>query len=355
MERLIECVPNFSEGCRLEVVDALVAAIASASADGSPLRVLHVDRGEGANRTVITFVGTPEAVCEGAFRAVQAAAELIDMRLHHGIHPRIGATDVLPLVPVSGVTLAQCAQWARLLAERIFRELGIPCYCYEAAAFVPERRNLAVCRSGEYESLPQKITDPLLRPDYSPAVYNEVVARSGAINVGARNFLIAVNFNLDTTSMPVAHTIACDVREKGRKAIAPDGMPLTDADGHAVWQRGPLKGCKAIGWYIEEYGIAQVSMNITDIEQTSLYEAYDTVCRYAAKRGTRVTGTEIIGLVPKRVLVEAGRHYAAPECLATADEATLIATAIQALHLDDLCPFDPQKKIIELAMAAVDA
>lgn len=338
MNRIIECVPNFSEGRNQAVIDGIVGAISSAGAEDDRVQVLHVDVGAGAHRTVVTFVGSPEAVCAAAFAGVCAAARLIDMRLHHGTHPRIGATDVLPLVPVKGVTLAECAQMARDLAARIARELGIPCYCYEAAAFTPDRRNLAVCRQGEYESLAEKMADPLRRPDYGPAAYDEACARSGAICVGARNFLIAVNFNLDTTSVPVATDIACDVREKGRKVMLPDGS--------ATWQRGPLKGCKAIGWYIDEYGIAQVSMNVTDISATPLHVAYDTVSHAARARGVRVTGTEIIGLVPQSVLLDAGRHYAPSET----DTAALLARAIEAMGLDDLRPFIPTEKVIELKM-----
>ncbi len=326
MNRIIECVPNYSEGRDPAVIDAIVSAIGSVPG----VQVLHVDRGEAANRTVMTFAGAPEAVVEAAFRGSATAQERIDMRLHHGTHPRTGAIDVLPLVPVSGVTLAECAVLARGLAERMFRELGIPCFCYEAAAFRPERQNLAVCRIGEYEGLQARMADPDKRPDFCGG-WDERAARSGASNVGARNFLIAVNFNLNTTSADLATEIACDVRQKGRKG--PDGR----------WIPGLLRGCKAIGWYIEEYGIAQVSMNVTDIDATPLHVAYETVCRSAAARGLRVTGTEIIGLVPRRVLVDAGRHFLE----ADADEATLVQTAVRAMGLDDLKPFDPQKKVIE--------
>ena len=326
MNRIIECVPNYSEGRDPAVIDAIVSAIGSVPG----VQVLHVDPGEAANRTVVTFAGAPEAVVEAAFRGSATAQERIDMRLHHGEHPRTGAIDVLPLVPVSGVTLAECAVMARGLAERMFRELGIPCFCYEAAAFRPERQNLAVCRIGEYEGLQARMDDPDKRPDFCGG-WDERAARSGASNVGARNFLIAVNFNLDSTSADLATEIARDVRQKGRKG--PDGQ----------WVPGPLKGCKAIGWYIEEYGVAQVSMNVTDIDATPLHVAYETVCRAAEARGVRVTGTEIIGLVPRRVLVEAGRHFLG----ADADEATLVQTAVRAMGLDDLKPFDPQKKVIE--------
>lgn len=327
MEKLIECVPNYSEGRDRSVIDAIAGAIASVEG----VRVLHVDPGQAANRTVITFVGAPEAVVEGAFRGSAMAQERIDMRRHHGEHPRIGATDVLPLVPVSGVSLEECAALARGLARRMYEELGIPCYCYEAAAFSPERRNLAVCRAGEYESLPEKMTDPARRPDFCGA-WDERAARSGASVVGARNFLIAVNFNLDTKDAGLATEVAKDVREKGRKL--PDGS----------WQRGPLKGCKAIGWYIEEYGIAQVSMNVTDIAATPLHVAYETVCRAAAARGLRVTGTEIIGLVPRQVLLDAGRYFSKGK---DAGEEELVQAAIRGMALDDLCPFDPKRKVIE--------
>ncbi len=327
MEKIIECVPNYSEGRDRSVIDAIVGAIASAEG----VRVLHVDPGQAANRTVVTFVGPPEAVVEGAFRGSAMAQERIDMRRHHGEHPRIGATDVLPLVPVSGVSLEECVALARGLARRVYEELGIPCYCYEAAAFKPERRNLAVCRAGEYEGLPEKMADPARRPDFCGA-WDERAARSGASVVGARNFLIAVNFNLDTKDALLATEVAMDVREKGRKL--PDGS----------WKRGPLKGCKAIGWYIEEYGIAQVSMNVTDIAATPLHVAYETVCGAAAARGLRVTGTEIIGLVPRQVLLDAGRHFLQQD---GPGEEALVQAAVRGMALDDLCPFDPQRKVIE--------
>ena len=333
MKRIVECVPNFSEGRDAEVIASIVEAIRTAEADDERVQVLNVDAGEAANRTVVTFIGEAEAVCEAAFRAVRTAGELIDMRQQHGTHPRIGATDVMPLVPLSGITLEECASLARTLAERIYRELGIPCYCYEAAAFTPERRNLAVCRAGEYESLPEKMEDPLRRPDFGPAHYDERTARTGASVVGARDLLIAVNFNLDTTSVPLAHEIACDVREKGRKI-------------NGQWARGTLKGCKAIGWYIEEYGIAQVSMNITDIHATPLHRAYDEVCRAAAARGAKVTGTEIIGLVPRSVLEEAGRYFAVSG-ERTAD-GNLIGIAISSMHLDDLRPFNIDEKTLPI-------
>lgn len=349
MKRIMECVPNFSEGRDKSVIDAIVNAIASAEAGSEKVKVLHVDAGEAANRTVVTFIGTPEAVCEAAFQGVKMAGERIDMRHQHGTHPRSGATDVLPFVPIAGITLEECAVMARTLARRVYDELGIACYCYEAAAYIPERKNLAVCRAGEYEALPQKLEDSARRPDFGPDHYNDTVARSGACNIGARNYLIAVNFNLNTQSVEEATEIACDVREKGRKIKADEG------EGYS-WKRGSLKGCKAIGWYIDEYGVAQVSMNITDIYSTPLHTAYEEVVRAAQARGITVTGTEIIGLVPKSVLVDAGRHFLAirkrahEESLMEDDEKTLIQVAIEAMGLDDLCPFDPGKKIIEYLM-----
>ena len=331
MEKIIECVPNFSEGRNRKTIDAIVDEIQKAGGSKTEVKILNVDPGHAANRTVITFTGSPEAVVEAAFHGVRKAGELIDMRRHQGTHPRSGATDVLPLVPISGISLEECADLARKLAERIHSELGIPCYCYEAAAFKMQRRNLAVCRAGGYEALAEKIADPQRRPDFSPEEYNECVARHGATNVGARNFLIAVNFNLNTTSTQTATEIAYKVRESGH--------PTTKVPG-------PLKGCKAIGWYIDEYGIAQVSMNITDIDSTPLHIAYEQVCKAAAAQGVQVTGTEIVGLVPKRVLVDAGSYFMGEEL---ADE-TLIEAAIKSMGLDDLRPFIPAEKVIEYLM-----
>lgn len=358
MKRIIECVPNFSEGRNREVIDKIVAAIAAVkvNVDGrqESVKVLDVDPGEATNRTVVTFVGSPEAVLEAAFQGVKKAAELIDMRLHKGAHPRSGATDVLPLIPVSGITLEECAELARGLAKRIFDEQQIPCYCYEAAAFKPERKNLAVCRAGEYEALPEKVVDPERKPDFGPGEYTDVVAKAGAINVGARNFLVAVNFNLNTTSTRRAMAVAFDVREKGRKMReggSLTGKVLRDENGKEMWQPGTLKGCKAIGWYIDEYGIAQVSMNITDIEATSLHKAYEEVCRAASARGLKVTGTEIVGLVPKRVLIDAGKFYLEKQqrSLGIAED-EILKIAVKSMSLDDLKPFNPHEKVIEYLM-----
>ncbi len=349
MNPIIECVPNYSEGRDRGVIDAIVAAIAAVPG----VKVLDVDPGEATNRTVVTFVGAPEPVCEAAFRGAKKAQELIDMRQHHGAHPRSGACDVLPLIPVADITLEQCASLARKLAERLFTELGIPCYCYEAAAFTPERRNLAVCRAGEYEALPDKMADPARRPDFG-GEYNETVAKAGATNVGARNFLVAVNYNLNTTSTRRAMAVAFDVREKGRKAReggSLTGKLLKDEKGEQIWIPGTLKGCKAIGWYIDEYGIAQVSMNITDIETTPLHVAFEEVCRAAAARGLRVTGAEIVGLVPKKVLVEAGKFYLERQQRSLGlPEEEIIRMAVKSMSLDDLKPFNPKEKVIEYLM-----
>lgn len=358
MDKIIECVPNYSEGRNKEVIDLIVKAIADTTVNTERgeerVRVLDVDPGEATNRTVVTFVGSPEAVMEAAFQGEKKAAELIDMRQHHGAHPRSGATDVLPLIPVAGTTLDECAGWARTLAKRIYDELGIPCYCYEAAAYMPERRNLAVCRAGEYEALPEKVIDPKRKPDFGPGEYNETVAKAGATNVGARDFLIAVNFNLNTTSTRRAMAVAFDVREKGRPAReggSLTGKILKDAEGQTIWMPGTLKGCKAIGWYIEEYGIAQVSMNITDINTTPLHVAFEEVCRAAAARGLRVTGTEIVGLVPKRVLLETGRYYLEKQQRSLGiSEDEIIKIAAKSLGLSDLKPFNPREKVIEFLM-----
>lgn len=358
MDRIIECVPNYSEGRNKEIIDQIVAAVADTKVvterGEESVKVLDVDPGEATNRTVVTFVGSPEAVLEAAFQGEKKAAELIDMRHHHGAHPRSGATDVLPLVPVAGISLEECGELARGLAKRIYNELGIPCYCYEAAAYKPERKNLAVCRAGEYEALPEKVIDPERKPDFGPEAYTETVAKAGASNVGARDFLIAVNFNLNTTSTRRAMAVAFDVREKGRPAReggSLTGKIIKDEAGKTVWIPGTLKGCKAIGWFIEEYGIAQVSMNITDMNVTPLHVAFEEVCRAAAARGLRVTGTEIVGLVPKRVLVDAGKFYLEKQQRSLGvPEEELIKIAVKSLGLNDLKPFNPKEKVIEYLM-----
>ena len=347
MNRLIECVPNFSEGRNMDIINKITDVIRQAKG----VKLLDVDPGEATNRTVVTFVGEPEAVVETAFQAVKRAGELIDMRQHHGAHPRMGATDVCPLVPVAGVTLEECAALARKLAERIANEAGIPCYCYEAAAFTPERLNLAVCRQGEYEALAEKLASEDGKPDFGARPMDERVARTGCTAVGARDFLIATNFNLNTTSTRRANAIAFDVREKGRPVR--DGNPITgkprkDENGNIIMKPGTLKGTKAIGWYIDEYKIAQVSMNITDINVTPLHVAFDEVCRCAQNRGIRVTGTEIVGLLPKRCLIDAGKYFLEKQHRSTGiPENDIINIAVHSLGLDDLKPFDPKEKVIE--------
>lgn len=331
----------------MEVINQITSAITSAA----NVRLLDVDPGEATNRTVVTFAGSPEDVVKAAFAGVKRAAELIDMRKHKGAHPRMGATDVLPLVPVSGVTLEECAEMARALAKRIATELHIPVYCYEAAAFTPERKNLAVCRQGEYEALAQRFADPASAPDFGGEEWNENTARSGATAVGARDFLIAVNYNLNTTSTRRANAIAFDVREKGRPVREGNpiiGKVVTDENGEPLMRPGTLKGTKAIGWYIEEYGIAQVSMNITDIALTPLHIAFDEVSRAANERGIRVTGTEIVGLVPKRTLIEAGKYFLRKQHRSVGiAESEIIRMAVKSMGLDELKPFKPEEKVIE--------
>lgn len=352
--RIIECVPNFSEGRDKTVIKAITDAIESVKG----INLLDVDPGEATNRTVVTFVGEPEAVVEAAFRGVKRAAELIDMRNHHGAHPRMGATDVCPLIPISGITLEECAELARKLAKRIADELEIPTYCYEAAAFTPERRNLAVCRAGEYEALPEKMNHEGKGPDFGDRPFDEKAARTGATTVGARDFLIAVNFNLNSTSTRRANAIAFDVREKGRpvrEGGKPNGKPLKDENGNTIMKPGTLKATKAIGWFIDEYGIAQVSMNITDISTTPLHVAFDEVCRAANARGLRVTGTEIVGLVPKRTLIEAGRYFLHKQERSTGiSESEIIRMAIKSMGLDELNEFRPEEKVIEYLIAPKD-
>lgn len=352
MKQIIECVPNFSEGRDRAVIDAITAEIEK----GGEVRLLDVDPGEATNRTVVTFVGEPEAVMEAAVRGVRKAAELIDMRQHHGAHPRMGATDVLPLIPVSGITLEECAELARKLAKRISDELNIPTYCYEAAAFTPERKNLAVCREGEYEALPEKMNHEGKAPDFGDRAFDEEAARTGATAVGARDFLIAVNFNLNTTSTRRANAIAFDVREKGRpkrEGGKVTGKPVKDENGNTIMIPGTLKGTKAIGWFIDEYGVAQVSMNITDMAATPLHKAFDEVSRAAAARGIRVTGTEIVGLVPKRAIIEAGKHYLRMQqrSLGIPDE-EIVKIAVKSMGLDELKPFVAEEKIIEYMLEA---
>ncbi len=352
--QIVECVPNFSEGRNMDIINQITDVIRRASG----VKLLDVDPGEATNRTVVTFVGDPQSVVETAFQAVKKAGQLIDMRQHHGAHPRMGATDVCPLIPVAGITLEECAALARKLAERIANEAAIPCYCYEAAAFTPERRNLAICREGEYEALAEKLSTPGKQPDFGARPLDEQVARTGCTAVGARDFLIATNFNLNTTSTRRANAIAFDVREKGRPVREGNpitGTPKKDENGRTIMQPGTLKGTKAIGWYIDEYKIAQVSMNITDINTTPLHVAFDEVCRCAQNRGVRVTGTEIVGLIPKRTLIDAGKYFLEKQHRSTGiPESDIIEIAIHSMGLDDLKPFDPQEKVIEFMLDADD-
>lgn len=347
MRKLIECVPNFSEGRDMSIIKQLTDIIESVEG----VKLLDVDPGKATNRTVVTFVGTPEEVCEAAFRAVKKAGELIDMSKHHGEHPRFGATDVCPLIPVSNITMEETAEYARKLAKRIGDELSIPVYCYENAASEPKRRNLAACRSGEYEGLQKKLADPAWKPDAGPAEFNEQVARTGATAVGARNFLIAYNINLNTTSTRRANAVAFDLREKGR--LKREGNPVTgkkvlDASGQEVWEPGLLKAVKAIGWYIEEYGIAQISMNLTDVTVTPMHIAFDKACERAEARGLRVTGSEVVGVMPLQAILAAGKYFLKKQQRSTGiSDEEIIKIAIKTMGLDELTPFDPKKKIIE--------
>ena len=347
MKKLIECVPNFSEGRDMNVINQITAEIEKVEG----VKLVDVDPGQATNRTVVTMVGTPEEVLEAAFQAVKKAKELIDMRKHHGAHPRFGATDVCPLVPVSNISMEETAELAHKLAKRIGEELEIPVYCYENAAVSEVRRNLANCRAGEYEALPERIVTEEWKPDYGPSQWTESVAKSGATAVSARNFLVAINFNLNTTSTRRANAIAFDVRERGR--VKREGGSLTgkiikDENGNPVMIPGSLKYTKAIGWFIDEYGIAQISMNMTNIEETPIHKAFDEVSERARVRGLRVTGSELVGVVPLKAMLEAGKHYLRKQkrSLGVSDS-ELIKIAVKSMGLDDLYPFEPRKKIIE--------
>ena len=347
MKQLIECVPNISEGRDMNIINQVTAEIEKVEG----VKLLDVDPGQTTNRTVITFVGEPQQACEAAFRVVKKAAELIDMRQHHGAHPRQGATDVCPLIPVSNITMEETVAYAHKLAERIGNELQIPIYCYENAAKIPERRNLAYCRTGEYESLSTRLGTEQWKPDFGPNAWNDHTAQTGATQVGARDFLVAINYNLNTTSTRRANAIAFDVREKGRpqrEGGKPSGKPMKDENGKTIMIPGTLKGTKAIGWYIEDYGIAQVSMNITSIKVAPVHLCFDEVCRCAANRGVRVTGCEIVGLIPKSVLIDAGKYYLAKQKRSLGvSEDEIMKIAIKSMGLDDLKPFNPKEKVIE--------
>jgi glutamate formiminotransferase/formiminotetrahydrofolate cyclodeaminase len=354
MKQLIECVPNFSEGRNLEIIKQITDEIEKSEG----VKLLDVDPGFTTNRTVVTFVGTPDEVVATAYKVIAKAKELIDMRGHHGDHPRFGATDVCPLVPVSNITMEETAEYARKLAKMVGEGLNIPVFCYENAAFEPKRRNLANCRNGEYEALKERIASAEWKPDFGPCEFTEEVAKSGASAIGARDFLIAVNYNLNTTSTRRANAIAFDVREKGRPKR--EGNPITgkimkDEKGNAIYIPGTLKGTKAIGWFIKEYGVAQVSMNITDTNATPLHVAFEEVCNKAAARGIRVTGTEIVGLVPKKTLIDAGKYFLAKQQRSLGiDEQEIIKIAIKSMGLDDLKPFNPEEKVIEYLIEKED-
>jgi len=348
MQRIIECVPNFSEGRDQAIIDQITAQ--AETVEG--VRLLDVDPGQATNRTVVTLAGEPEAVMEAAVRCIRKASELIDMSRHSGEHPRFGATDVCPLVPVSGVTMEEAAEYARALAKRLGEELGLSIYCYENAAFSDERRNLATVRAGEYEGLEAKLKDPKWAPDFGPATFN---ARSGATAVSARDFLVAYNINLNTTSTRRANAIAFDVREQGRiqtEGGKPGGKKVLDENGEPVRIPGTLKCVKGIGWYIEEYGVAQISMNLTNTSVTPVHVAFDEVCRCAEARGVRVTGSELVGLVPLASILDAGRYFLRKQQRSVGvPDRELIKIAVKSMGLDELAPFDPDEKIIEYAIA----
>jgi glutamate formiminotransferase/formiminotetrahydrofolate cyclodeaminase len=347
MIQIIECIPNFSEGIDLKIIKQITTEIEGVEG----VSLLDVDRGKATNRTVVTFVGNPESVIEAAFRAIKKASELIDMSKHKGEHPRFGATDVCPLVPIANINMDEVVVYARKLGKRIGEDLGIPVYCYENAAFTENRKNLANVRSGEYEGLAEKIIKPEWKPDFGPAKFN---SRLGAIAVGARDFLVAYNINLNTTSTRRANAIAFDIREKGRvkrKGNSLTGEIIKDKKGNPVYIPGTLKSVKAIGWFIEEYGIAQISINLTNISITSIHKAFDEVCKKAGEKGIRVTGSELVGLVPLKAMLDAGKYFLRKqERSAGVSDTELIKIAVKSLGLDDLYPFKPEDKIIEYKM-----
>jgi glutamate formiminotransferase/formiminotetrahydrofolate cyclodeaminase len=339
--KLVECVPNFSEGRDPDKIRAITREIEAVPG----IKLLDVDPGASTNRTVVTFIGAPEAVREAAFRAIAKAADVIDMRAHKGAHPRMGATDVCPFVPVSGVTMEDCARLAAELGRRVAEELAIPVYLYEAAARKAERRNLATVRAGEYEGLPEKLKDPRWAPDFGAAAFN---AKSGATIIGAREFLIAYNFNLNTRDRKLAHEIALSLRESGRARRDKDGRVVKDARGNTVMVPGKFKEVKSVGWYVEDYGVAQVSVNFTDYKKTPVHVVFDEAVRLAGKLGLRVTGSELVGLIPKEALLMAGRYYFEKQGKSPGvPEEELIRMAVRSLGLSDVAPFDPDKKIIE--------
>jgi len=339
--KLVECVPNFSEGRDKDKILAITREIESTPG----VKLLDVDPGESTNRTVVTFIGPPEAAAQAAFKAIKKAAEVLDMRQHKGAHSRIGATDVCPFVPVSGVTMADCVKLAHDLGRIVADELGIPVYFYEEAALKPERRNLANIRAGEYEGLPEKLKDPEWAPDCGEPIFN---AKSGATVIGAREFLIAYNINLNTRDRKLANEIALNIRESGRAMRDNDGNIVRDESGNALKLPGKFGHIKAVGWYIEDYGIAQISVNFTNYKISPIYIVFDEVVRQAEKLGLRVTGSELVGLIPKEALLAAGRYYLEKQGKSPGvPEEELIRTAVLSLGLSDVVPFDIKKKIIE--------
>lgn len=346
MRPLIECVPNISEGRDMQKINEIARQVETVEG----VKLLDIDPGKSTNRTVITFVGEPEQVIEAAFRLIKKAAELIDMRQHKGEHPRMGATDVCPLIPISGIAMEEVVPFAHKLGERVGKELGIPGYFYENAAKQPKRKNLAYCRQGEYEGL-DKLTKTEFAPDFGPAEFNDGVKKTGATAIGARDFLVAYNINLNTTSTRRANSIAFDIREAGRVKREGDpitGKIITDADGEPLREPGTLKAVKGIGWYIEEYGIAQLSLNLTNINITPVHIAFDEACARAAERGIRVTGSEIVGLVPLKSLLDAADYFLRKQERSLGiSEAEKVKIAVKSLGLDDLAPFDAEKKVIE--------
>ncbi|HPB29123.1 MAG TPA: glutamate formimidoyltransferase [Acidobacteriota bacterium] len=346
MKQLVECVPNFSEGRDRALIDKIVAVMAAVKG----VKVLDVDPGADTNRTVVTLIGEPAPVAEAAFQGIRRAAELIDMSKHSGAHPRIGATDVCPFVPVSGVTMADCAELARQVGRRVGDELGIPVYLYEAAAASPQRVNLADVRAGEYEGLADKLRDPAWKPDFGPATFN---ARAGATVIGAREFLIAYNINFNTRDAALVNDIALEIREKGRVKKDAKGAVVKDAQGEKVWAPGKFKAVKAIGWYIEQYGCAQLSINFNNYKISPVHEVFVEVCRQAETRGLRVTGSELVGLIPKQALLDAGAFFLTRQGKpAGVPDEELIHIAVKSLGLAELTPFDPLKKIIEASVEA---
>ena len=346
-KQIIECVPNISEGRdidKIRIISQIVEEI-----DG--VKLLNVDPGKATNRTVITFVGEPQAVIDAAFLLIQKAQELIDMSKHSGEHPRMGATDVCPLVPIANISMEQCADWAHKLGERVGTELGIPVYHYESAAKERKRENLANCRKGEYEGLSKKLVDPNWKPDFGPAKFNKSVERSGATAISARDFLVAYNINLNTTSTRRANAVAFDIREAGRIKREGDSLSgniMKDKNGNPLKEPGLFKSVKGIGWYIEEYGVAQISYNLTNINISPLHEVFDKTCERSIARGMRVTGSELVGLVPKKVLIDAGKHFLKKQERSIGiHESEIIKIAIKTLGLDELAPFDPQERVIE--------